>query len=301
MHEILPSLRTLLLDHLSTSQVLTADMAAGSDIALIDNVSRYRLGDDVFLMSSSLGKAEKFVIKDILDSFTLKMESPTISGWTVSDSSFVQKAIGHQPLKRVYVGDIRRIPDFPAITIASTSESNEWWALGATEHEYRIAIRIYVQTNSFSESEILLGRYAKATREILLDHIHPIITDKTEFFSLTADLPAGGTVVEILDTSSFDVNGTVFIRDAQPRPSSTENVLRSILGPTNLELATPSQFSFLTSRSAEILKIERYLYDTRPSEISYGYVPGSGGSLLRAAEISWFGKEIICRPGNIVT
>lgn len=301
MHEILPSLKTLLVDHLATSQVLTADMAPGSSTVTIDNTSRFRSGDEVFLMSTVLGKAEKAVVKDIVDSFTLSLESATVPGWTVANSSFVQKAISHQPLKRVYVGDIRRIPDFPAITLASGNESNDWWAIGATEHEFHIAIRVYVQTNSFENSEILVNRYATAVREILMDHIHPIVTGKTEFFPLTADLPAGGTVVSIADTSSFEVNGTVFVRDAQPQPSSTENVIRSILSPTELELATPSQFTFLTSRQAEILKVERYLYDTRPSNISYGYVPGSGGSLLRAAEIGWFGKEVVCRAGNILT
>lgn len=301
MDEILPSLRTLLVEHLATSEVLTADMVPGSKLATIANTSRFRPGDEVFIMSAVTGVAEKNVVDEITDSFVLTMRDPTVPGWTVANSSIVQKAIGYQPLKRVFMGDIRRIPDFPAITIAQGNESNEWWAIGATDHEYRITIRIYVQSHVFDDAEILLAKYAKVTREILMDHIHPIINSATEFHPLTFDLPAGGTVVSVADTSTFEVNGTVFIRDAQPIPSSGENIIRSILSPTDLELATPSPFTYLVSRQAEILKVNRYLYDTRPSEISYGYVPGAGGSLLRAAEINWFGKEVICRSGNILT
>lgn len=308
MFEILPSLRTLLIDHLATIQTLTADMSPGDTTVTVDNTSRFRTGDEIFIGSAVTGLAEwkgaagvPFRVESIVDSFTLELNAATVAGHTVANAGYVQKAIGHQPLKRVFIGDLRRIPDFPTITIAPVSEDNDWWAIGATEHEHRVAIRIYAQTENFEGSEVLLGKYATATREILLDHIHPIVTGQTEFFPLTADLPSGGTVVSVSDTSSFEVNGTVFIRDAQPRPSSTENVIRSILSPTELELATPAEFTFLVSRQAEILKVERYLYDTRPSSINYGYVPGSGGSLLRAAEIGWFGKEVICRPGNILT
>lgn len=301
MHEILPSLRTLLVDHLATAEPLTADMPAGAKTVTITNTSRFRAGDEIFIMSVPLNKAEPARVFEVTDFETLTLFEPTVPGWTVANGSFVQKAIRHEPLKRVFLGDFQRIPDFPAITIAPTSESNEWWAIGATEHEHRVNIRVYVQTNNFEESEILLSKYARATREILLDHIHPIINDQTELFPLTADMPIGSTVVSISDTSNFRVNELVVLRDANPPPNSEENVVRTILSPTDLELATPVDKDFLVAREAEILRINRYLYDTRPSDINYGFVPGSGGSLLRAADISWFGKEVICRQGNILT
>jgi hypothetical protein len=301
MHEILTSLRSLLVDHLSTTESLTANTAPGSDVVSVANTSRFRPGDEAFLMSTGLNKAEPVRIFEVTDYQTLKLFEGSVPGWTTSDSSFIQKAIAHQPLRRAYVGDLRRIPDFPTITLSPSSESNEWWSLRATEHDYKIAIRVYVQTANFEESNIVLAKYAQAVREILVDHIHPIIEQQSEYFPLTADLPMGGVVVSIADTSSFIANRMVFIRDAEPRPSSTENYVLSVLSPTELELAIPVRYDYLVSRQAEIIKINRYLYDTRPSEINYGYVPGAGGSLLRAAEINWFGKEVRCREGNIAT
>jgi hypothetical protein len=301
LDEILLSLRRLLVDHLATTEVLTADLAVGGDVVTVGNASRYRPGDEIFIMSTSVGTAEPLVIEDVEAWDTIRLESASQRGWTVAETSFIQKAIGHQPLKRVYVGDLNRIPDFPSITVFPVSEDNSWWALGATEHDQKVGIRIYAQTHNFERSEVLLAKYAKAVREILIDHIHPIINSRTEFFPLAADLPVGGTVVSISDTSSFSVGDMVFIRDTQPQPRSVENVIRTVLSPNQIEVSVPSRFEYLVARQAELLRVERYLYDTRPSSIRYGYVPGKGGSLLRGAEIGWYGKEVLCRSGNVAT
>jgi hypothetical protein len=298
MNEILTSLRSLLVDHLSTSQSLTSNTAAGSDLVYVANTSRFRAGDEAFLMSATLNKAEPVRIRDVIDYRTLQLFENSVPGWTTSNGSFIQKAIAHEPLRRAYIGDLKRIPDFPTITISPDSEDNEWWSLGATDHDFKLSIRVYVQTANFEESNIVLTKYAQAIREILIDHIHPIIEQQTEYFPLTADLIAGSLVVSLTDTSDFVPNQVVFIRDAEPRLSSTENIVLSILSPTELELNVPVKYDYLVVRQAEIIRVNRYLYDTRPSNISYGYVPGSGGSLLRAAEIKWYGKEVRCREGN---
>lgn len=310
MHEILPTLRSLLIDHLTTSESLITDMAPGSDVVRVSNTSRFRRGDEIFLMSLTTGKAEKariFAIGDtdgdgvVDDDFALKLVGPTTPGWTMANSSFVQKAINWIPLKRIYIGDLQQIPDYPTITISPLSESNEWWAIGATEHEYRVAIRVYVQTQNFEESNLTLSKYASAVKEILIDHIHPIINEQAETFALTADFLFGGTVLTIADTSKFGANDVVFLRDSQPHPSDQENVIRTVLSPTQLEISTPAEFDYLVSRQAQIIRINRYIYNSRPSDTNFGYVPGSGGSLLRAAEITWFGKEVRCRAGNLAT
>lgn len=299
MNEILTSLQTLLVDHLSTTETLTEDMVASSKEAKVGNTSRFRAGDDVFLMSTALNKAEKAQVFEVTDWETLTLVTATTPGWTTANNSFVQKAFGYQPLKRVYIGDLRRIPDFPTITIAPVSESNEWWSLRATEHDFKIAIRVYVQTHNFEQSNIAMTKYAQAVREILLDHIHPVISSQTEFHALTVDLPPNSTIVSIADTSDFQVNGMILLRDAQAR--SEEATIRSIPSPTELEVGKPTALEFLVARQGEVLLINRYLYDTRPSEINYGYVPGAGGSMLRAAEIQWYGKEVRCREGNLNT
>jgi hypothetical protein len=211
----------------------------------------------------------------------------------------VQKCIGWIPLKRVHIGDLRLNPDFPMVTIEPTSESNDWITLQATTHEHRLAIRVYVQQDNFETTNILLAKYAKQVREILIDHIHPLV-DYVQY-ALLSDLLVGQTVATISSTSLFQPNTVVFLRDAKPRPNAQEDLVKAILGPTQIELATPAKYDYLTARQAQLFLVNRYFYDTRVSDITYGFVPGQGGSLLKGAELSLYMKEELLRQGNIVT
>jgi len=299
--QILQALRGILIDHLAASQPLSQNMPAGSNIIRVPNTSKFRDGDEVFIMSIAGNVAYPTQIAKVNDWNELLVDPPTLKAWSASapESAFVQKAINHTFLKRVLIGDLKIIPDFPAITLEPATESNEWITLQGTTHEHRLTIRAYVLYDQFEKTNIGLAKLAKQIREVLLDHIHPQIDGFT--YPLAADLPKGGTVVTIPDTSRFVPSRVVFIRDAKPRPNSQEDMVRSVLSATQLELATPAQYDYLVGRQAELLLVNRYFYDTRASNITYGFMPGSGGSLLKAAEITWFGKEEIIRQGNIAT
>jgi hypothetical protein len=296
---ILFSLRSLLLEHIAASQPLSSDMAVGSTSINVPNTSKFRDGDEIFIMSIGSNEAEPNQILRVNDWDELVVATPTLRGWTTAESAFVLKAINHQPLKRIHAGDLRIIPDFPTITIEQTGESNEWITLRGTTHEYKFSIRVYVQYDNFESTNRGLIKLAENVREVLMDHIHPIV-DGIQY-PLLADVPKGATVVTISDTSKFEPFRVVYLRDAKPRPSSQEDMVRSVLSPTQLELATPAQFDYLTARQGELIFINHYLYDSRPSDITYGFMPGQGGALLKAAEISWFAREEVIRQGNILT
>ena len=251
------------------------------------------------IVSDLVGLAEPTKIISIPSWNHLIIDPPSIKsgGWIVVESPYVLKAIKHKPLKRIHIGDIKIIPSFPTITISPQDESNEWLTFLGTSHEYKLNIRIYVQADGMEHSEETLSRYSEQTREILIDHIHPIIDGVS--FPLTADLPTNSVAVNILDTSQFSPSDSVILRDAAR--NSQNAMVDSVIDDTTLQLATGCDTSYLVSRQAEIILLKKYLYDTRPSGISYGYVPGGGGSFLRASDISYFGKEFICRQGNVQT
>jgi hypothetical protein len=296
---ILRSLRSLLLEHVAASQPLASDMAVGSTSINVPNTSKFRDGDDIFIMSLSGNEAEPNQVVRVNDWDELLVETPTLRGWTTAESAFVLKAVNHQPLKRIHIGDLRVIPDFPTITIDLTGESNEWITLRGTTHEYKFAIRAYVQYDNFEETNRGLIKLAENIREVLMDHIHPLV-DGIQY-PLLADVPKGAVIATIPDTSKFEPFRVVYLRDAKPHPSSQEDMVRSILSPTQLELATPAQHDYQVSRQAELILVNHYLYDSRPSDITYGFMPGQGGSLLKAAEITWFAKEERIRHGNVLT
>ena len=299
MDQILTALRGLLIDHLAANQPISSDVSVGDTVVRVANTSQFRAGDEVFLMSVSLNIAEPLTITKINDWDELVVDPPARNLWTVASGAMVQKAIGWTPLKRVHIGDLRVNPDFPMVTLEPVSESNDWITLQATTHEHRVAIRCYVQQDNFEATNILLSKYARQIREVLIDHIHPLV-DYLQY-PMLSDVLVGQTVATVPDTSRFQPNTVVFLRDAKPRPNAQEDLVKAVLGPTQILLATPAKYDYLVARQAQLFLVNRYFYDTRVSDVTYGFVPGQGGSLLKGAELSMYLKEELLRQGNIVT
>jgi len=298
MNKILPAIRTLLMDHLAMTEVLLMNVPIGGTLVVIGNTSRFRIGDQIAFLSNTLRQGEFVTISDIPDYNTIVLSTGSLHGWTIAQGSYITKCVNNEFIKGIYIGDIKMIPAFPAITIDVESESNEWLTLRQTSHEYKFRIRAYVLQDNFETTNLRLLTLATQIREILLDHIRPIIDGVS--FPLTADLPAGQTIVNVSNTSQFRVGGPVFLRDAHPRPAQQESYVKSIIDSTSLEINIFAENDYLMSREAEIILVNRLLYDTRPESINYGVV-NKGGTFCRAAEISWFAKEMKIREGNINT
>lgn len=296
---ILKSLRSLLLDHLAATGTLTADAPITTNVIKIPNTSRFRVDDDAYLISGPTNITENVNIADIPDDKTLVLAGPLQRTWTMAETAYIQKAVNGEFIKGIYIGDLKVIPSFPTITIDILQEQNEWFTLRETTHEYRFAIRVYVLEDNFETTNLRCIVLTEQVREILMDHIRPIIDGTSH--PLLADLPKTQSVVNIADTSGLIVGGPVFIQDNEPRPSQQENYVKTILSPTAVELRSPADFDYLVSRGAQLTFVRRLLYDTRPESINYGYVPGKGGTFARAAEIQWFAKEMRLRLGNILT
>jgi hypothetical protein len=299
IQDILFSIREMLIQHLANSQPLTANLSAGSTTVKLPNTSRFRPKDEVFLMSDAENLTEQAQIDDIVAWDTVSLKTPTTRPWLLSKGARMLKAIGFQPLKRVQLGDLLVNPSFPCITIEPKSEENEWMTIRGTSHEHTVQIKLYVLNDNFESTNVLLAKYASQAREILMDHIHPIVNGVA--YPLATDLPAGSTVVTVPSTAGFKVAQAVYLRDANVRPSDQEAMVRTILSPQQIELSTSTEHDYLVARQAEIIRSDRYLYDTRASRITYGFVPGSGGSVMKGAEFTWFAKELIFREGNLIT
>ncbi len=302
MDKIQQAVRTLLIDHLAATESLTADIALGANIVKVADTSRFRLHDEIYFLSQDVGFAETAFIDDIPDDTTIVISPATVRGWLVSENTYIQKAINNQFIKRINLGDLKVIPSFPTITITASSEDMDWYTLQRTEHNYKFNIRVYVLADNFEKVNTYLIKLAEQIRDILIDHIRPIIDGESH--PLTVDLPIGATVVNIADTSNFVIGsrGAAFLRDRHPKPHHQEVSIRKIFDGTSMEISWPAEYEFKVSRGAEIIRVSRLLYDTRPESINYGFIqtPG-GGPLMQAADISWIAKEHITRAGNILT
>jgi hypothetical protein len=302
MERIALALRDLLISHIAATQALTADALAGSTTLKVADTSKFRVDDEIFMMqgtSAIMAENSRLVIQAVTDYQTLELNAPLANDFLVANTSFVQKAINYQILKTVYIGDLPSQPIFPSITISPMSEDNEWLTLRGTTHDYKFQIRAYVLADNYETTNLYLPKLARYIREILIDHIHPLV-DAT-YFPLQMDISAGATVVTIANTSKWNASSIAFLRDRAPRPSSEENSIATVLDSTHLELRGPTQFDYLVARGAEIILLNRFLYDTRPSGIQMGFSPQKGGTMLKAASIDYFAKEYICREGNLIT
>jgi len=320
MDAVLNSLRSLIIDHMSASELLVQNAAAGALTVKIRDTSKFRDLDEIFLIAGSAtgNNAEGAQIMHVgpppatlppwpppgtptwpaNDGQTLTLMSPITRGFTMAEASYALKALAYMPLKRVQIGGMKVIPSFPTITLEPSGESNEWMTLRGTSHEYRVSIRTYVLDDNFEKTSLALTRMTEALRDILIDHIHPIIEGEDHY--LTADLTTGGTVAQIADTSNFKATDFVYIRDSMAYEHYNDTMIKTVLDPNFMELRGPVDSDFLVSRQARLTRVRRYLYDTRPESISYGFA-GQGGTFMRASEITWFGKEWLCHPGNVLT
>ena len=308
MYQILETLRALLIDHLATAQALTSDAPVGSTLVSVADTSRFRDGDEVYLINGPSVPGTKLqpnAIQTVLDDKTLVLSVPTVGELRVASQAYVQKVLAYQPLKRVHIGDLKNIPSFPTVTLVPTGDSNEWMTLGSTSDEYKVSIRTYMLMDNFEASNKALIRYAEYIREVMTEHIRPIVNGDPH--ALLADLPVGGKVVTIADTTAFAADmvqmGTSvgFLRDNMIHPSEQENYIKTVLSSTDLEMEFPAQYEYKVSRGAQIIRVTRLLYDSRPEGLTYGYAPGEGGSLMQVSETNWFAKEQICRPGNVLS
>ena len=304
MDQILTSIRTLLIDHLAAMETLSFDAPLGSTVLIVPNTSRFRIGDQIYIlnkMTTTESQGETAMIADIPDNNVIVLSQPTSKrAWPTSENSYVQKAVNFQFIKRIHIGDLKVIPSFPTVTIDPGTEDNEWLTLRQTDHDYKLNIRAYVLADGFEKTNLYLIRLSQMIREILIDHIRPIINGESHL--LTVDLLQGQTVVTIADTSNFAAGDWVFAKDAYPHPSQQEMRVKKILSSTQLELFMPICYDILVARQGECILVKRLLYDTRPSNISYGYVVSEGGGpLMRASQISWYAKENIYREGNLLT
>jgi hypothetical protein len=306
MFEILRTLQEILMNGIAPMQLLSANAAIGDTIISVANSSRYRIGDEAMIVSDTVtlpgqaiaGAVEICKVKSIPDYNQIELSVPLTRAWLLSEGAYIVGTVDHMPLQRVYIGKMPVNAKFPCITISPVSEDNDWMTLQATNHEYKFDIGVYVLTDTLEKSTILCGKFAKKAREVLMDQIHPVVNGIS--YPLSADLPPGSKIVTLPTTVGITIPALAFIRDAKTRIPARESVVRAILSPTEVEIVIPTEYEYLMARGAEFILMKRYLYDTRPSNIRYGFVKKEAG-MLAGANISWYAKEELIRPGNILT
>ena len=254
-------------------------------------------------------KFEYAKVKQVNNTSAITLTAPIISNWTLAKKSFIQKTIGHWPLysDQIYYGDREVIPtDKMAITVEGSTMSNEWLYLqGGLSEEYKVSIKIYGKDIKFEEGRRILDRYSDTLVQLLNNNIHIGLLEYST--PLLLNVSAGSSTIVIEDNADNQANITPSI-NIQPMLKDMTQVyqlqdnkgvsywfnitnIATSGGFMTITIDTPSQNGYQLSEYAVIKRFGAYIYDSRADAATYGYIP-KGSAILRASEISWFGKFV---------
>jgi len=303
-----------ILDHIKLELIaktnLTADALADSTTISVANTFHFNIGQEIVFIDYGYNEVnsehyqifEYSVIKSVIDSFTIELTTAIQSNWYLAQSSFIQKTIGHSPLyeQNVLYGDREVIPtDEVAITVEPLNISNDWLYLqGGLSEESRLSIFIYGQSVETEEGMRILNKYAKAVYDVLNSVLHLNVNDYQS--PILDDINEGDIVFCVCDTPDNRENFVVsdegetyqFQDNLSPKCVNKKVINRTISGgEICLEVEYPFETEILKSEFGIAIRNNRYFYDSRINNVTFGLTQ-KGSAVLRAAELSWFGKEI---------
>jgi len=292
MEQVLDSARRIVAKWTSNSTPLKSDAPIGSTVLEVNNTIRFRNGDEVMLMNTSINSsgAETFLIIDeILDTTHLSLTTPTKIAWTTADNSVLVNTFLGQFIQAVYIGEPDPIPKFPAITINPISRDSEWMTLDSTKETYKLEINVYVQSGNQEETMRFLMRMVDDIQFGLKKNIMPLVGP----FSTTAvsnDVSRNDIYIKVNDTSIFThVNGLFPRAIIEDMYKAEELMITEIVDGTTIKIMTPVCFNYLVTDGAKVISPESFIYNSWPDSITYGSI--FKGTLLKAAKINWFATE----------
>jgi len=289
---------------------LISDVSSGDTTIFVKNSFHFYANQEIVFIdygyndqsSPHFQKFEYSVIKEVVDTNTIIVTTPVIDNWLTSESSFIQKTIGHDPMytENILFGDREVIPtDNMAITVEPVSVTNEWIYLqGGLSEESRITIMIYGQSVETEEGMKILSKYAKEVYDILNGSLHINVNDYQT--PLTRDITAGDDFFYICDTPENRENFEITVEkefymlqdNSSPKCTRYDIIDRTFEDcEIRLQVDKPFEFDYSLSEFGVAIRIKRYFYDSRVDNVTFG-VTQKGSAILRAAELSWFGKEV---------
>lgn len=308
--EIVDAMIDLINKNLIAKTNVTADVLVGDTIVHVTNSFHFEPNQEIVLIDYGYNdKAsphyhiyEYAVVKSVIDTRTVELKSPAESSWTLANTSSIQKTIGHDTLyeDNVLYGDRDVIPaEDIVITVEPVSLSNEWiYIQGGLSEETRITFMIYGKTVQTEEGMRILNKYTEALYQLINNNLHLNVNNHQA--PLLDDVLVGDTKIKIADTPEnrenfivSAVNEQYDVQDNVTPPCFVSDVISVTVGGGKIciEFDRPFDMEYLISEFAVFTREHRYLYDSRVDNVSWGVVQ-KGSAVLRAAELSWFGKEV---------
>jgi hypothetical protein len=315
---IVDSVINVLKRNLVSRSNVVSDVSSGDTVINVENSFHFKADQEIVLIDYGYNVEgsphyqifEYSKIKSVNNTNAITVTSPIISNWMVANGSFIQKTIGHSPIydDQIYYGDRDVIPtDNMAITVEPSSMSNEWIYLqGGLSEEYKLSIKIYGKDVKFEEGRRILDRYSDTVAQILNENIHIGVAEYST--PILANVFSGNNQIVIEDTqenrekilpsiiiypSLLTMSQVYQLQDNQGADDTWFGITNIAFSSGQMILTIDRQASknFLLSEFGVLKRFGAYIYDSRASSATYGVI-SKGSAILRASEISWYGKFV---------
>lgn len=292
---------------------ITSDVVVGGNIVNVGNTFQFYVDDEIVLIDQTYGdvnginynRFEYSKIKSIISSTQIELYENVQGSWLLSNSAAVQKTIGHSPLfpNHIYYGDREVIPaEHMAITVETTSLSNDWiYIQGGLSEEYSVRVVVYGKSIRTGDGRRILDKYSDAVYRVLNENIHLNINDfETRIIQDT--LAGTNQVVIENDPDGINlntINSPPWNRSFYIQDNKESFIFFNIINidtttnPGQIIITSDVNFeeSYLVSDFGRLLMKRSFIYDSRVNSVDFGNI-SKGSSVLRASELSWFGKIV---------
>ena len=296
IEQVTDSMIYLLQKNAGARTPLVSDIAAGTSILQVDNTLHFNDAQAVMLMDTDPAHPDQYnTVLQKLDTNTIQLLNPAQTNFTVASNAVLQKAIGNVPLaqNRVLFGDREVIPgDGVTITVdPQTLNGTEWmWLQGGLSVTHNLVITVYMKMDINDNAIRTTTKYGDYIFNLLVHNIHLDILNQ-EWYVLQ-DMFFGDDTVYLNNTDGVNVGGDVARYELQDNNhAEIDFMVRQILsGPDRVVLSRGVGDTFRVSDKLLFRKRIRYLWNSLPPEIEYGYIQ-KGADLFKAAKVTWWGKE----------
>lgn len=298
MEYVLDSVRRIISRWVSTKTPLSSNAIPGDTILNVSSTNRFRSGDEIIIRNSSKGETPVY-IDEIIDNTNFSITNPVKFFWDSSDNCIVEKTFNQNMVQAIYIGDPDVIPMYPAITVTATSRDSEWLTLDSTKETYKVQISIYVRDSSQEGGYRFLLEMVDTIQKGLKQNFYPLVGPYNTT-TLKQDIVKGDTFIKVNNISLFSKGCKIYIED---KWNVQEAMVIAIVDFETLQLDVGSCYNFSTSDNTQIIKVDRFIYNSWPASIDYGKI--FKGTLLKAATIDWFCWEeeiqtLVPREPNIL-
>ena len=296
IEQVTDSMIYLLQKNVGARTVLASDVSAGGSILQVDNTLHFEDSESVMLMDTDPAHPDQYnTILQKIDTNTIQLVNPVQTNFTTASSAVLQKAIGNVPLaeNRVLFGDREVIPgDGVTITVdPQVLNDVQWmWLQGGLSVTYNLVITVYMKMDINDNAIRTTTKYGDFIFKLLVHNIHTDILNQEWY--VTQDMFFGDNVVYLNNTDGVDVGGDVARYELQDNNHAEIDfkVTEVLSGPPRAVLNRQIAETFRVSDKLLFRKRIRYMWNTLPPEVEYGYIQ-KGADLFKAAKITWWGRE----------